>query len=244
MLGRVDFFRLDAGRKLDREGKARLGQYLTPASVARLMASMFEATPSVASLLDAGAGVGTLFAACVAELCSRPSPPEVIRVTAYEIDPGFAEYLADAFRLCEAECGRVGSRFEGTLVCDDFIAAAVGRLNSELFDCPPGPFNGAILNPPYRKIHSASDHRRLLRSIGVETSNLYTAFLAAAVKLLAPGGQLVAITPRSFCNGSYFRPFREFFLRRCPCAGCTSSSRASTPFGRTMCSRRTSSYGP
>src|SRR5262249_49892801 len=43
--------------------------------------------------------------------------------------------------------------------------------------------------------------------------NLYTGFLAAAVKLLADNGELVAITPRSFCNGPYFRPFREFFLR-------------------------------
>jgi adenine-specific DNA-methyltransferase len=30
---------------------------------------------------------------------------------------------------------------------------------------------------------------------------------------LVPGGQLVGITPRSFCNGPYFRPFREDFLR-------------------------------
>jgi adenine-specific DNA-methyltransferase len=49
--------------------------------------------------------------------------------------------------------------------------------------------------------------------MGVETSNLYTGFLAAAVRLLEPGGEMVAITPRSFCNGSYFRPFRQSFLR-------------------------------
>ncbi|PLZ94613.1 restriction endonuclease, partial [Fischerella thermalis CCMEE 5196] len=29
---------------------------------------------------------------------------------------------------------------------------------------------------------------------------------------LAEGGEIVAITPRSFCNGSYFRPFRKAFL--------------------------------
>jgi adenine-specific DNA-methyltransferase len=46
----------------------------------------------------------------------------------------------------------------------------------------------------------------------VETSNLYTAFLAIAIKLLEPGGELVAITPRSFCNGPYFKPFRTLFL--------------------------------
>jgi hypothetical protein len=31
---------------------------------------------------------------------------------------------------------------------------------------------------------------------------------------MAPGGQLVAIIPRSFCNGPYYRPFRDFVLAR------------------------------
>jgi len=44
--------------------------------------------------------------------------------------------------------------------------------------------------------------------------NLYSGFVAMALALLKPGGQLVAITPRSFCNGPYFRPFREFVLQR------------------------------
>ncbi len=48
--------------------------------------------------------------------------------------------------------------------------------------------------------------------VGVETSNLYTGFIAIIQRLLVPGGQLVGITPRSFCNGPYFRPFREDFL--------------------------------
>ena len=30
--------------------------------------------------------------------------------------------------------------------------------------------------------------------------------------MLVNGGELVAITPRSFCNGPYFKPFREDFL--------------------------------
>jgi hypothetical protein len=53
-----------------------------------------------------------------------------------------------------------------------------------------------------------------LRSIGIETVNLYSAFIALAVALAAPGGQIVAIIPRSFCNGPYYRPFRDFILER------------------------------
>ena len=69
-----------------------------------------------------------------------------------------------------------------------------------------------ILNPPYKKIKSASTHRRRLRAVGIETSNLYTGFLSLVIKLLAHGGEMVAITPRSFCNGPYFKPFRELLL--------------------------------
>jgi adenine-specific DNA-methyltransferase len=53
----------------------------------------------------------------------------------------------------------------------------------------------------------------VLRSIGLETTNLYTGFLAVAARLLTPLGVMVAITPRRFCNGPYFEPFRLFFLR-------------------------------
>ena len=54
--------------------------------------------------------------------------------------------------------------------------------------------------------------RSSLRAIGVETSNIYPGFMAAAAQLLVYGGEFVAITPRSFCNGSYFKNFRRMFL--------------------------------
>ena len=38
--------------------------------------------------------------------------------------------------------------------------------------------------------------------------------MALAVAEAASGGQVVAITPRSFCNGPYYRPFRDFILAR------------------------------
>lgn len=53
-----------------------------------------------------------------------------------------------------------------------------------------------------------------MRSVGIETVNLYSAFVALAVAQAAPGGQIVAILPRSFCNGPYYRPFRHFIFAR------------------------------
>lgn len=101
-----------------------------------------------------------------------------------------------------------------TLHGEDFIESTVDALDGGLFRQPRPAFDLAILNPPYKKFRTESRPRALIRRLGIETSNLYTAFLALAVECLAPGGEVVAITPRSFCNGPYFRPFREHLLDR------------------------------
>lgn len=214
LLVQVDLLRRSAGFRLEEEDKARLGQFLTPAPVARLMASMLAGGMPTIAILDAGAGVGTLFAACVAELCGRSIRPAQISVTAYEIDTRLAQYLPATLALCQAACERVGIRFTGEVLQTDFIRSAVDRLAHPLFSLPEqSKFNCAVLNPPYRKIHSDSASRKLLQQVGIETSNLYTGFLALTVQLLEPGGELVAITPRSFCNGPYFKSFRRLLLR-------------------------------
>lgn len=211
---RVEFFRLDAARRLDEKQRGELGQFFTPEPVARMMASLFEAKSEKVTILDAGAGVGSLFAACVESLINRKSPPREIHVTAYEISHLLADYLTDTLSLCERACGAKGIGFSFDLRRGDFIKDAADALHGGLFaPLARETFSCVILNPPYKKINTNSETRGLLREIGIETSNLYTGFLAAAVRLLASYGELVAITPRSFCNGLYFRPFREFFLR-------------------------------
>ena len=84
----------------------------------------------------------------------------------------------------------------------------------------------------------------MLRAAGIETSNLYTAFLALTVQLLDPGGEMVAITPRSFCNGPYFRPFRKMLLREMSIRRVHVFESRATPFRMTRFYRRTSSFTP
>ena len=207
----VDFFRLDASRKLDPERRSEWGQYMTPPATARLMASMFEANAEALRLLDAGAGVGSLTAAFVGEVCSRLQKPKTIHVTAYEIDPALIDYLKTTLEQCRRTCEGLGIAFTSDLIDGDFIDEGTRLLRHEMFS-PVQRFNCAILNPPYKKINTDSDTRLMLREIGVETSNLYTGFLSVVLMLLAPGAELVAITPRSFCNGLYFKPFRKLLL--------------------------------
>ena len=47
---------------------------------------------------------------------------------------------------------------------------------------------------------------------GSRPPNLYAAFLGLAVGAVRPGGVIVAIVPRSFCNGTYFKRFRRYLL--------------------------------
>ena len=214
LVNEVDRLRVRAFRKCSPEQRSRLGQFPTPVGIARYMASLIGVTGTSVRLLDAGAGVGSLTTAFVASILGRETVPVEVEATAFEIDKGLATHLQDAFALCDLWCRESGIRFNGRIREDDFIIAATEMLQGGLFGKDArDSFNCAILNPPYKKINADSEHRRLLRAVGIETSNLYTAFLGLAVLLLEPGGELVAITPRSFCNGPYFRPFRELLLR-------------------------------
>lgn len=191
-----------------------MGQFLTPLTVSKLMASMFTARPDTLCIIDAGAGVGSLSAALVAEALTWENPPKQISVTAYEVEPVLVDYLLTTLDECGAFCRSMKVDFVGDVRKQDFIRAAVATLHGrDLFGIDRPVVNAAILNPPYRKIGTDSDARRLLSGVGIETSNLYTAFLWLVMKMLEPGGELVAITPRSFCNGPYFRPFRRAMLR-------------------------------
>ena len=214
MLRRVDLLRIAASQRLDPDRRSAFGQFMTPIPVARLMARMFQSLPTDVHLLDAGAGVGSLTAAFVAERCDRHDVAR-IDVTAYEIDSILCSYLEETLRLCQEACTGAGIKFSSHIVRDDFIVAGTRLVTGDLFGGRSAErFDVAILNPPYRKLRSDGVERRLLRQVGVEAGNLYTAFLAIVTRLLVDGGQLVAITPRSFCNGPYFREFRNDFLRQ------------------------------
>ena len=214
LLAAVDSTRRDAARGLDARRRALMGQFFTPASVAAFMAELIESRNPVLRVLDPGAGVGSLSAAFVAAMCRRRRRPDSIALTAYEVDPMLIGHLQTTLDLCRVASEEAGIRFEGRIVDEDFLVAGARVVTGDLFSAGSDErFDCAIMNPPYRKIHTGSRERNLLRLIGVETSNLYAGFLAMTTELLNPGGEMVAITPRSFCNGPYFEPFRRFFLR-------------------------------
>lgn len=216
LLEQVEFLRNDASRRIDDDQKSELGQFLTPAPVAQLMASMPSRLPEDVRLLEPGAGVGSLVAALIDDLPRRDVLPESVFVRAYEIDPLLREYLTETLRLCQHRCEELGVEFSAEVRGGDFLSVTADEFGQDLFaERSDGLLaNLVLMNPPYGKINRDSEPRRQLSQLGVETSNLYTGFLAASAIRMAKGGQMIAITPRSFCNGPYFRAFRKFFLER------------------------------
>ncbi len=170
------------------------------------MAGLFyPATDGVCRLLDPGAGIGSLSSAFLERCISGDLSFNKVKITAFEFDEILHKELENTLASYSE---RVPISYE--IVGGDFIEEAINKIQF----CHNYNFSHAILNPPYKKISSDSRHRFLLRQAGIETVNLYSAFVALALALMAPRGQVVAIIPRSFCNGPYYRPFRNFILER------------------------------
>ncbi|MBU6230047.1 MAG: Eco57I restriction-modification methylase domain-containing protein [Cyanobacteria bacterium REEB459] len=173
------------------------------------MASLFPNGGGLCYLLDAGAGIGSLSAAFLDRWQKGGFDFQRVEVNAFELDRSLTEHLSKTLGKYSHQ-----SNFLSNIYPEDFIHAAAESLTGNLFARPLVYYTHAILNPPYKKINSNSPHRLALRRVGIETVNLYSAFVALAIAQAAPGGQIVAIIPRSFCNGPYYRPFRDFMMKR------------------------------
>lgn len=208
---------LDQARKsfnsiASRTNRSQIGQFLTPAAIAHFMSSMFETCKQDVRILDPGAGAGVLFAMCVETLLTQKTRPLSIEVVAYEKDREILPYLEKTIKQCESLCKSNGIAFQGIIRFEDFVLSAITETEESLFAVPDRRFTHVILNPPYKKINAQTAMSRMLYSSGIEVANLYAVFVWLSMRLLEPGGQMVAITPRSFSNGPYFKKFRVAFL--------------------------------
>lgn len=192
----VEHIRKITNSKLNPKKKSELGQYMTPSVIAEYMASLFNDKKKSIKLLDCGAGIGSLTISATKRL------KNIKLVDLWEIDPIMQEQLEKNMEAIQVPF---------SIHAQDFIFGATENI----FTGKGERYTHAIINPPYKKINSNSEHRRELRRVGIETVNLYSAFLALAIRLMEEDGQIVAIVPRSFCNGPYYKPFRELILKEC-----------------------------
>lgn len=211
ILNTVDIIRFEADTKLIEARRGAMGQYMTPAPLAELISSMFNDFSGKLQLLDAGAGVGSLTASFSDRAIQDVNCTD-LSIETYELDDTLSFYLSDTIGHIKTAVENTEINFTTTNNKTDFIHAAVSQLK-EMRDGKTLPvFNRVILNPPYVKISTQSQERKLLREVGIETGNLYSAFVALSLLLMSDDGELVAITPRSFCNGPHFKNIRDILL--------------------------------
>ena len=209
----TDINRFNLSAKLNPKQRSELGQFMTPATVARLMAGQFNNLSGHINLLDPGAGFGSLTAAFVERLLTNSNQVESCFITAYEVEASFIPSLQECLNHCCQALKNRGIKADYCLQNESFIGS-IPENNLPLFNTYAQNFTHAIMNPPYKKINSKSIEKKILSNLGIETVNLYSAFVWLSILQLSQNGEIVAITPRSFCNGSYFRPFRQAFLEK------------------------------
>ncbi|GIG60618.1 SAM-dependent methyltransferase [Longispora fulva] len=210
LMERTEVRRQSLSSQLEVKRRARLGQFFTPAPVAEFIASLVTLPQAgLLRVLEPGAGVGSLAAAIVARVI-RESPGVQLELTACEIDETLREALEATLEDCVATAAVAGVKVTAQVIGANYVEWATGA--GDLLTPMREPFDLIVMNPPYGKINRTSLERRLTETATVEVPNIYAAFLALGISQLALGGQIAAITPRSFTNGPYFRSFRRFFL--------------------------------
>lgn len=210
---RTERRRTAVSAELDAKHRAHWGQFFTPAPVAEFLATLIELPVSGRLvLLDPGAGTGSLTAAVVAQAIRERASCE-LHCVAFEADAALHAPLARTLADCERIAAAEGVEVTTELRAENFVAWASAAASGSMW-VERESFSACILNPPYRKVNNGGAERLAVERVGLRVTNLYPAFMGLAAELLEAGGQLSAITPRSFANGPYFRSFREFFLSR------------------------------
>ena len=196
------------------DARKQMGQVFTPPGVCSFMAGLLTRIPDRFRLLDAGAGIGALSAAVCERVLTLRSPRHV-EIVLYETDPALLPLLEENLRHCRQALKAAGHELRYSIHGEDFILGTQGRGQRTLFDAgETADFDAVIMNPPYFKIAAGSPHATAMGDAIRCQPNIYTLFMARAAELLRPNGEMVAITPRSFCNGLYFRDFRRWFFKR------------------------------
>jgi len=195
------------------ERKSR-GQFFTQKEIGLFMAGMFDINKSSFSILDPGAGIGMLSAAFCERLLNS-SKTYNISLDTYENDTKLIAYLDKTLRKCKAVLEDRGHIFKYKIIKEDFILNNPNYLNKEtLFGTSGQPiyYDYIVSNPPYYKLNKNSPQAQIMNEFVSGQPNIYSFFMALSLEMLKNDGQMVFITPRSFCSGLYFRRFRKWLI--------------------------------
>lgn len=195
------------------EEKKKKGQFFTSGSIADYMASLILIDKSNLKVLDPGSGTGILIAAIVDRIIADKISLSLV-VDLFENDEKILPHLEDMMNYCKRLMNEAGNQFEYKIIKEDFILHHSILFKDSLFNARQEftYYDLVISNPPYFKVKKEHEYSRVLSEYIYGQPNVYFMFMAVAEKLLLPDGQLIFITPRSYCSGAYFERFRAKFF--------------------------------
>lgn len=186
--------------------RKQLGQFFTGSIVSDYMASLLSKPKSKhVRILDAGAGTGILTAStalhCLDIGCRS------VHAVLYEFDPEAVSNLEQTLKIIQNTYSQQRASFTYEIRCDDFVLSRPDKDEDiERFDI-------SVINPPYFKYSvKESPYAKAVADLYSGDPNIYASFVAVTMACMKNKGQLVAITPRSYTNGLYFKGFRKYLL--------------------------------
>jgi adenine-specific DNA-methyltransferase len=200
--------------KSDLSERKSKGQFFTQKEIGLFMTGMFDINKSSFNVLDPGAGIGMLSAAFCERLLNSQKNYS-ISLDAYETDTKLIPYLEKTLKKCKATLEEKGHVFKYKIIEKDFILNNPNYLNTKtLFGAESRPiyYDYVISNPPYYKLNKNSSQTQIMSELVSGQPNIYSFFMALSLEMLKDDGQMVFITPRSFCSGLYFKRFRKWLV--------------------------------
>ena len=150
-------------------------------------------------LLDAGAGDGILSFAAVLKLIKLGY--KNIDIKLYEIDSSLHKIIKSNLNILKIQNPELNLNY--TVIKKDFLKVNIKLIKNH--------FDLAVINPPYKK--NKHSFRYDANKVPLNISNDYASFMALAFMALKTEGQLISISPRSFCSGTYFKDFRDYLIQ-------------------------------
>lgn len=190
------------------------GQFFTPSPVSKFMSDLFLINKNSIRMLDPGAGTGILTAA-FCELLLDTDKKIDLTIDVYENDPNLIPLLKNVLNSCKNEMEEKGHDCEYTIYVRDFILQNGGHFrNYTLHQIGKKRilYDYIISNPPYYKLNKDSIESAVMKDLVSGQPNIYAFFMALSTSILKPEGEMVFITPRSYCSGLYYSKFRKWFL--------------------------------
>ena len=190
------------------------GQFFTPLAVGRYMVNqiVFNTKKSKLNILDPGAGIG-VFETLICERLKTIDTPIRVNFDLYESDQKIIPFLKKNIESCKKKLALTNIQITFNVIDQDFIDCNSHYLlgecseknNFEIYDV-------VIANPPYYKFSQTERQDPNKGDAIAKMPNIYPVFMLLGAKLLKNGGELVFLTPRSFCSGSYYKEFRNNFI--------------------------------